>query len=274
MSEKPRPVETETGADVKASETERGHAGYPALWTPRGSSNFGDYSIRDFAAKFLIQLDDFAEVDRYRQVNAAERASRDARPSVVLMGDSITDFWPLDDQTIPGVRLINRGIAGQNSSVMLLRFQADVLDLSPAGVVILAGSNDLRAYAGDPDAITDTALERLSRNLTAMANMAEGCGVAIALSTLPPVAGDIGAVARSPAAIRRVNTWISAFARERGYPLADYHAALVNDEGHLPCSCSEDGLHPNSEGYARMLPRFLGAVANLKLVPAAPESAP
>jgi acyl-CoA thioesterase I len=237
---------------------------HPALWPPRGSVDFGDYSVRDFGAKFLIQVDDFAEIERYRHVNRREAALSDARPAVVMMGDSIIDFWPLDALTVrTRARLINRGIAGQNSSVLLLRFQADVIELAPGAVIILAGTNDLRAYAGDPDAITDGALERLARNLTAMANMAEGRNIAVALSTLPPVGGDLRSVARSPSAIRRVNAWIARFASDRGYPLADYHAALVDGDGLLPLELAEDGIHPNAAGYDRMAPVLIGAVQAL-----------
>ncbi|MBU1345401.1 MAG: capsular biosynthesis protein [Alphaproteobacteria bacterium] len=239
-------------------------AGHPSLWPPRVSPHFGDYSIRDLAAKFLIQLDDFAEIERYRQANASETSRDDGRPTVVLMGDSITDFWPQEALSRSrGVRLINRGVAGQNSSVMLLRFQADVIELAPSAVVILAGSNDLRAYVGDPDAITVGAVERLARNLSAMADMAAGRGISIALATLPPVSGDLVSVARSPAAIRTANARITRIAVDRGYPLVDYHAALAGPDGLMPVDRSDDGIHPNACGYARMTPALFDAIEAL-----------
>lgn len=237
---------------------------HPALWPPRVSPHFGDYSVRDLAAKFLIQLDDFAEIERYRDDNARELSLRDGRPTVVLMGDSITDFWALESLQAPGdARLINRGIAGQNSSVMLLRFQADVIELAPSAVVILTGSNDLRAYAGDPDAITTGAVERLARNIQAMADMAAGRRIAVALATLPPVGGNLISTARSPAAIRAANARIAQIAAERGYPVADYHAALAGPDGLMPADLADDGIHPNLAGYARMGPALLDAIDEL-----------
>lgn len=258
----------EAGSDGLISEPTR----HPALWPPRGSPWFGDYSVRDFATRFLIQQDDFAEVERYREANVAERAFPGARPAVVLMGDSITDFWPVDAVAIPpGLRLLNRGIAGQNSSVMLLRFHADVIAQAPAAVVILAGTNDLRAYAGDPDAMTEAALERLGSNLAAMTAMAKGRGIAVALSTLPPVGGDLTSVARSPRAVDAVNAWIRAFAEAGGHPVADYHTALADSAGLLSPQHSDDGIHPNRRAYDLMAPALIGAIEALRLLPPVPD---
>lgn len=238
--------------------------GHPILWPPRGSAWIGDYSLRDLAAKIMIQLDDVAEIERYRQANQLVMTRTDPRPSVVLMGDSITELWPADRlKDAASFNIINRGVSGQNSSMMLLRFQADVIDLAPDAVVILAGSNDLRAYAGDPEGLGPAALERLSRNLTAMTNMAKGCGIAVVLAALPPVGGDLASVARSPAAVRAVNAWIAAFAEARGYLLADYHAVLADEEGLLSDNLSEDGVHPNSLAYDRMQPVLLEALVRL-----------
>jgi len=258
----------EAGSDGLTSDPAR----RPGLWPPRGSPWFGDYSIRDFATKFLIQQDDFAEVERYREANAAERAFTNARPAVALMGDSITDFWPLDAIAIPpGLRLLNRGIAGQNSSVMLLRFQADVIALAPAAVVILAGTNDLRAYVSDPDAMTEVTLERLGWNLAAMIDMAKGRGIAVAMSTLPPVGGELISVARSPRAVDAVNAWIRAFAETRGLPVADYYTALADGSGLLSPQHSDDGIHPNRCAYDLMAPALIGAIEALRLLPPVPD---
>lgn len=235
--------------------------GAPTLWPPRGGGGFGDYSVRDLAAKFLVQVDDLAEIERYRTANIELRMAPDGHRRVVMMGDSITDFWPLEDVSPPGVRLINRGISGQNTTMMLMRFQDDVASLEPDAVVILGGSNDLRAYAGDPASLTDSALARISRNIAGMCDMARGRGIEPILATLPPVGGDIAVVARSPRAVLAVNDWIRDFARRRGYLVVDYHAALVGPEGLMPEALSEDGLHPNAHAYARMEPPLLAALA-------------
>lgn len=242
--------------------TERGAEPPAQLRPPRGGRWPGEYSLRDFAAKIMVQLDDFAELDRYRGENQTERSRTPDGQAVILMGDSITEFWEADLlPDVDGVRLINRGVAGQNSSVMLLRFHADVIGLNPAAVVILAGTNDLRAYVGDPGDLGLRPLERLSQNLTAMADMAEGRGVRVVMATLPPVGGDLASVARSPALIRKVNAWISSFAQERGYALADYFTALADPDGVMPTDLSEDGVHPNASGYRRMAPILLEALS-------------
>lgn len=235
---------------------------------PRGGRWLGDYSLRDFAARIMVQLDDFAELDRYRTLNRSERARSREVPRVVLMGDSITEFWSAD--LLPGVddlRLINRGISGQNSSVMLLRFQADVIELDPVVVVILAGTNDLRAYVGDPRDLDPRVVERLLQNLAAMADMAEGRGLRVVLATLPPVGRDLATVARSPALIRRANTWISDFAQARGHAVADYFTALADPDGALPPDLSEDGVHPNASAYGRMAPVLLDALSRSSVAP-------
>lgn len=250
--------------ELGLSAQKAGEGSQPAgpIQPPRGGRWLGDYSLRDFAAKIMVQLDDFAELDHYRDKNQVERSRPYDVPGVVLMGDSITEFWGAD--LLPdmhGRRLINRGVAGQNSSVMLLRFQADVIELRPAVVVILAGTNDLRAYVGDPGDLGLGTLERLSQNLTAMADMAEGRGVRVVMATLPPVGGDLASVARSPALIQRVNAWISSFAQERGYALADYFTALADPDGVMPTDLSEDGVHPNASGYRRMAAILLDALS-------------
>lgn len=255
----------ELSENPQKSEKESQPSGHVRL--PRGGRWLGEYSLRDFAAKIMVQLDDFAELDRYREQNQAERSrTHDAQP-VVLMGDSITEFWGADLlPDVKGARLINRGVAGQNSSVMLLRFQADVIELGPEAVVILAGTNDLRAYVGEPADLGPKALERLSQNLTAMADMAEGRGIRVVLATLPPVGSDLACVARSPDLIRKVNASISHFAQQRGYALADYFTALAGPDGTLPANLAEDGVHPNADGYRRMAPILLDALSRPSIV--------
>ena len=232
------------------------------LRPPANGRGIGDYTLHDFAAKWMMQQDDLAEVERYREANAALIASTDKRPRVVLMGDSITDHWDaLEAEQHPELLIVNRGIGGQNTSQMLLRFEDDVVALKPAVVVILGGTNDLRAYVGDPASVGASALARISRNITAMSDIAKGRGFKVVLATLPPVGADREKVSRDAEAIKTVNVWIKTFAAERGYPVADYHAALVDAGGVLPPALSPDGIHPNIEGYAVMRPVLAAALA-------------
>lgn len=236
------------------------------LRPPMGGQGIGDYTLHDFAAKWMMQQDDIPEIARHHAANQALLASGDRRPRVVLMGDSITDHWDaLEAESSPDLLVVNRGIGGQNTSQMLLRFQDDVVALSPVAVVILGGTNDLRAYVGDPASVGPSALARISRNITAMADIARGRGFKVVLATLPPVGAEREKVSRDAEAIKAVNAWIKAFAAERGYPVADYHAALVDAAGVLPPRLSPDGVHPNAEGYAAMRPPLEQALAKAGL---------
>ncbi len=144
---------------------------------------------------------------------------------------------------------------------MLLRFVDDVIALKPAVVAILCGTNDLRSYVGDPASVGASALARISRNLRAMCDIATANGIKVVLCTLPPVGADRDTVNRDPGAVVAVNRWIAGFAAERGYPLADYHSALVDGSGHLAPADGEDGLHPSAAGYAKMWPELNRALS-------------
>ena len=236
------------------------------LRPPANGRGIGDYTLHDFAAKWMMQQDDLAETERYREANAALIAANDKRPRVVLMGDSITDHWDaLEAESRKDLLIVNRGIGGQNTSQMVLRFEDDVVALKPAVVVILGGTNDLRAYVGDPASVGASALARISRNITAMSDIAQGRGFKVVLATLPPVGVDREKVSRDAGAIKTVNAWIRAFAAERGYPVADYHTALVDPAGVLPQALSPDGIHPNAEGYAAMRPVLAAALGKAGL---------
>ena len=220
----------------------------------------------------MMQQDDIPEIGRYRAANQALIASGDKRARVVLMGDSITDHWDAaQGLASKDVDIVNRGIGGQNTSQMLLRFEDDVVALEPAVVVILAGTNDLRAYVGDPATVGPSALQRIARNITAMSDIAKARDIKVVLATVPPVGADREQVSRDAGAIKAVNAWIVAFAAERGYPLADYHAALVDPIGVLPPALSADGIHPNAQGYAAMQPSLAKALAAAGLKIPAPK---
>ncbi len=261
-------------AQLSASMALAGTLALPALAQQRSPATeprgLPDMRLHDFAAKWMVQQDDLADVGYYREANqklaTSASALTDKRPRIVLMGDSITFHWPAD--ALPAAQrqlVLNRGIAGQNSTQMLLRFEDDVVALAPAAVVLLAGTNDLRVYVGDPAAAADSVLARLRRNVTAMADIAQARGIALVLCALPPFGSDSARLARDPATLRRANAWLREFASARGLRFADYHAVLAEADGTLPPRLSADGLHPNAEGYRLMLARVEAALAELNL---------
>lgn len=242
------------GAEAKAQTP-------PAPAEPR---TVGEMKLHDFAAKWMVQQDDIAEIGRYAAADQALGLPSPARPRVVLMGDSITFHWIAAELPAPaGLEMVNRGIAGQNTTQMLLRFEDDVVALHPSAVVILGGTNDLRAYAGDPAAAGPLMLARIERNVTAMADIADANHIRVVLCALPPIGTDHARLARDPASLRAVNAWLKAFAAARRYPFADYYAALADASGDLPPTLSADGLHPNAEGHRLMWPRLGEALARL-----------
>lgn len=232
------------------------------LRPPSGGNGVGDYSLHDFAAKWMMQLDDIPEISKYAEANRLLLAEQDARPRTVFIGDSITENWKaIDARSDKTARWVNRGISGSNTSQMLLRFEDDAVALAPQVIVIMGGTNDLRAYAGSPESVVDGAFARVKRNLTAMADIAIGRGIRVVLCAVPPVGRDTARIARDPQGVRRINAWIADFAKARGFGFVDYGAVLADDEGFMKPELSPDGIHPNDAGYRLMLPLIDAAIA-------------
>lgn len=210
------------------------------------------------AYRAVEQLLDPMQSERYRAANSALLAEGDPRPRVVFIGDSLIEGWSsLEDLAPPGIRFVGRGVSGQTSSQILLRFEDDAIALSPVAVVILAGANDVRALFGPPAAVGPPAQARIARHVTAMADIAQGRGVRVAIGTLPPVRLDLALAGRSaarrdPGVILAVNGWLRRFAATRTCPLIDFHAALADDDGALDRRFTADGLHANRAGQERM----------------------
>jgi len=205
------------------------------------------------------RLSDWPNLARYREANAKVAAPAKEEQRVVFMGDSITDMWvqPRFGAFFPGRPYIGRGIGGQTTPQMLLRFGADVLALQPKVVVILAGTNDL---AGNTGPMT---LEETEGNLASMAELARAHGIRVVLSSVMPVSNyghdrdgnpvDVR-LKRPPEKILELNAWIKKYAAEQGHVYLDYFFAMVDEQGLLKKELSEDGLHPNAAGYAVMAP--------------------
>lgn len=208
------------------------------------------------AERLQDHLNNYANYARYREANARLAAPAKDGKRVVFMGDSITDSWQLD-QYFSGETYINRGISGQTTSQMLLRFRADVIALKPRVVVILAGTNDI---AGNTGPISD---EAISDNLASMIDLAKSNGVVVVLASIMPVsdynrnaAGTqiIQTILRPPERIVALNNWIRRACRQRTLVFLDYFSAMVDDKGFLRADLANDGLHPNAKGYAVMAP--------------------
>lgn len=211
--------------------------------------------------RWLMGPGDIAQLQVHRDANRELLATPDPRAGIVLMGDSLTFHWPPEAlPVLPGARIVNRGIPGQVTGQMLLRFEEDVVALKPAAVVILAGTNDLRGSAGAGAAELQPALHRLASNLTAMADIADARGIRVIVCAIPPVDRTQATVARDPAAIAAANAWLRHFATEREYPFLDYHAALAGPDGLIEPGHTSDGLHLTREAYLKLREALLPAL--------------
>ncbi len=222
--------------------------------------------VKAQAARSESRLKDWPAIGRYREANAAVRApARDER-RVVFMGDSITDGWddPQYGGFFPGKPYIDRGISGQTTPQMLIRFRPDVIALNPKAVVILAGTNDI---AGNTGPMT---LEAIEDNLASMAELARAHDIRVVLSSLLPVSDYeknkegkqiVRTVQRPPEQIKALNDWMRKYAAENGLVYLDYYSAMADEKGFLKEELSEDGLHPNAKGYAVMAPLAEQAIA-------------
>ena len=201
---------------------------------------------------------DWPFLQRYAAENAADRDLPAERRRVVFIGDSITqgwrDFHP-DFFTADG--LLGRGIGGQVTAQMLVRFWPDVVALKPAAVHILAGVNDIAQNAGPYDPAATQA------NLQAMTVLAQASGLKVILATVTPVAEFPWKPGLGPTAkVGALNAWLRAYAAERGAVLADYTRVLDDGAGAMRSGLAYDGVHPTREGYAAMEPVTLAAIAS------------
>lgn len=204
------------------------------------------------------RLRDWPELSRYAEANAKLPPPAKDEQRVVFMGDSITDVWsnPQFGGFFPGKPYINRGISGQTTPQMLVRFRPDVIDLQPKVVVILAGTNDI---AGNTGPMT---LEQTEANLASMSELAHTHAIRVVMASVTPVndvtmpSGEkrVQTLDRPPEKILKLNEWIKAYTREHGDIYLDYFSAMVDDKGFLKADLTNDGLHPQAKGYAVMAP--------------------
>jgi lysophospholipase L1-like esterase len=203
-------------------------------------------------SRIPVLMEDFGELGRYRDANASLAAPTPNESRVIFFGDSITDGWKLPD-SFPGKPYINRGISGQTTPQMLIRFRQDVIDLHPRTVVILAGTNDLAGNTGP------MLLQDIEANYASMAELARVHRIPVVFASVLPVHNYTPRsqdffVTRPMEKIRELNRWLKDYCAANGCVYLDYFSAMLDDKGLLKRELSEDGLHPNAAGYKVMAP--------------------
>jgi lysophospholipase L1-like esterase len=207
-----------------------------------------------------IYMDDFGELARYHAANATLAPLKLEENRVVFFGDSITDGWRLFEY-FPDHPYVNRGISGQTTSQMLVRFREDVIDLQPKAVVILAGTNDIAGNTGP------MSLEEIEANYASLAELARVHNIKVIYSSVLPVhqyterATDMF-TQRPPDKILALNRWLKDYCSTpaNGCTYLDYFSAMVDDKGYMKKELADDGLHPNAAGYKVMAPLAQAAI--------------
>lgn len=201
------------------------------------------------------QAKDWPNLCRYAAENAQVKASG-IRPRAIFLGDSITENWKLGDPTLFNATVLDRGIGGQTTPQILLRFYPDVVALRPRLVHIMAGVNDIMGNTGATSDAT------IVNNIRAMIDIAKANGIRVVLARIAPAKTfvarpDFDMVPR----ITAVNALLDSLAKEKRVTLADYAPVLADSEGGLKDALANDGLHPNRDGYAAMRPLAERAIA-------------
>lgn len=201
--------------------------------------------------KLLAEQNDWAQLNRYQKANTRVKRITSNEETVIFMGDSITEGWrTLSPDFFEKHPYINRGISGQTTPQMLIRFRQDVVDLNPRAVVLLCGINDIAGNTGP------STLEMIQHNITSMVEIAQANDIAVVLSSILPAASfpwkpEVDPVSRVDA----MNTWLKDYAQKNGCLYVDYFSAMVENDGiALREELSPDGVHPNKEGYDIMEP--------------------
>jgi acyl-CoA thioesterase I len=193
-------------------------------------------------------LVDFGALEHFKEADMTLAPPAAGENRVVFMGDSITQGWKLEE-AFPGKPYINRGISGQTTPQMLVRFRQDVIDLKPKVVVILAGTNDIAGNTG-PMTLADT-----EGNLASMAELARANGIGVVLCSVLPAFDYSWAPGLTPAPkIAQVNAWLQRYAAGKNFVYVDFYSAMKDNRGGLPSNLSRDGVHPLPAGFAIMTP--------------------
>jgi lysophospholipase L1-like esterase len=202
--------------------------------------------------------DDWGQLGKYRDANAQQIASGQ-KPDIVLMGDSITEGWVAKRPGVFSALRVGRGISGQTTPQMLVRFREDVIDLHPKAVQIMAGTNDIAGNTGPMSP------EETEANIASMTELAQAHGIKVILASIPPAANfpwKPGLEVTDK--IVAFNKWIRAYAASHHAIYADYWSALQDGRGGMKPGLSYDGVHPTEQGYDTMLPVLEAALKKSK----------
>jgi lysophospholipase L1-like esterase len=236
---------------------------FPSAASAQQSSNAAVEAVRILEqyreTQIPLWMSDYGNLARYREANAKVSPPMADESRVVFMGDSITDSWDLA-KCFPGKPYVNRGISGQTTRQMLLRFRPDVIELQPKVVVILAGTNDI---AGNTGPMT---LDEITANIESMAELARFHGMRVVLCSVTPVSdyperSKVYFPLRPPDEIVELNRRIKDYCAKSGCVYLDYFSAMVDAKGLMKPELADDGLHPNARGYAVMVPMAEKAIA-------------
>ena len=209
---------------------------------PCPANRDGLWALSPYVLKY-----DWAWLCRYQSENAAYGAQNPAR--AVFIGDSITEGWARTDPALFTGGVVGRGLSGQTSPQILLRFWQDVIALHPRVVHIMIGTNDIAGNTGP------TSVAAYQANIRAMVDLARVNGVRVVLGSIPPAKRMDWRPDLQPAPrIAQLNQWLREFAAEQGLVFADYHSALAAPDGGLRPDLGKDGVHPEAAGYALMRP--------------------
>ncbi len=219
--------------------------------------NLTPEQIEEFRNKMNEMFrNDFANLKKYSAENETVAIPDKDENRVVFMGNSITEWWgPYWNTHFPNKPYINRGIAGQTTAQMLIRFKPDVVNLKPRVVVILAGINDITGMTGP------TTNKMIEDNLSSMVEIAQTNGIKVILSSVLPCYSIVGRPDLHPAErVVDLNKWIEKYAKQKDCIYLNYFTPLADENNGLRAKYTKDGVHPNEEGYNVMAPLVKEAI--------------
>lgn len=207
------------------------------------------------------QAQDWPNLNKYQNENTNLKPAESGQKRIVFMGDSITEFWSvINGEYFAAKPYINRGISGQTTPQMLVRFRADVIALKPEAVVILAGINDIAGNTGP------STLDMIANNIFSMAELAKANHIKVILCSVLPAFDFPWKPNQNPAEkVVALNEMIKNYAAANNIVFADYYSAMVDGRKGLPISYSNDGVHPNKAGYEVMVPIVEKAITTVLL---------